>query len=98
MLIGTLLLRPIFKCEFSKHKKILFKYFLQAIDGGFGAKGLTAFTGGCVETYDISDKSDLMNDTEKIFKKLLAAQKKNSLITTSTPFGWGRENGIFFSE
>ena len=37
-----------------------------ALDGGFLARGLQSFTGGCVETFDLSEESDI----DQIFELL----------------------------
>ena len=54
----------------------------KALDGGFGARGLMAFTGGCVETYYLAKESPA-----KITGLLKAAKRKSSLLTASTPNG-----------
>ena len=58
----------------------------KALDGGFGVRGLTAFTGGCVETYQLSDESP-----GKITRLLHSAKQKSSILTASTPCGRYRE-------
>ena len=57
-----------------------------ALDGGFGARGLTAFTGGCVETYHLPDES-----TGKITRILRSGKQKCSIMTASTPCDRYRE-------
>ena len=52
----------------------------QALDGGFGARGLTSFTGGCVETYYLAEENPAT-----ITGLLQTAIRKASLLTASTP-------------
>ena len=69
-----------------------------ALDGGFLARGLQSFTGGCVETFDLSEESDM----DQIFELLLASRQKSSLLTAGTPPGKSREvkceNGIILGK
>ena len=69
-----------------------------ALDGGFLARGLQSFTGGCVETFNLSEESDI----DQIFELLLASRQKSSLLTAGTPPGKSREvkceNGIILGK
>ena len=52
----------------------------RALDGGYEAWALEAFTGGCVETIRLTKESD----SDQIFGHILEAIKKFCLLTAST--------------
>ena len=68
------------------------------LDGGFSARSLQSFTGGCVETFNLSEESNI----DQIFELLLASRQKSSILTASTPSGKTREakceNGIILGK
>ena len=49
----------------------------QALRGGYGAWGLEAFTGGCVETFCLTKEID----SDQIFGHILEAIEKSCLLT-----------------
>ena len=49
----------------------------KALEGGNGAWALEAFTGGCVETFDLQKE----NDCDRIFRHISEAIEKSCLLT-----------------